>query len=451
MNLVFENFEKRLNLVDQAEKKHDGQGRVCISPYANRINVLITEHKDLHGIREEDWLFFQQDEEKHKWSINNYSVDQIRDNNIKYIIPVGVHESPETWAGFRGHYDSIFNLLSDTYLQHLREGRAYLLFDNSLEGYHTDWLFDFFCKETKRLSIDPQNVILITGNSQLQDRAEEWEKRTGEKCIRAFGYTHFEFDMFVNIGHYNSIGQNIPTFEDHIKYKENNPQSIKPFNCLNRKPRDHRVIFYNKLFHAGLLPDGHISMNPWVNERSHDSINIDGWKPDVSQLEHSHQFTPMRWDGTDNIANPRDKISRLNEKSMLNSWCTIVSEAQYEDSQQSVFLSEKTFKPIACSHPFQILGAKGSLKELKKLGYLTFNNLYDESYDELDNLERMEAIVDNCRSLADNNQALQHFKWMKPRLKYNRNVLAFNSLFKPPQGFHLLNRLCNTKLEKVII
>ncbi len=72
---------------------------------------------------------------------------------------------------------------------------------------------------------------------------------------------------------------------------------------------------------------------------------------------------------------------------MLYFWCTVVSEAQYNDSQKSIFLSEKTFKPIACSHPFQILGAKGSLKELRKLGYLTFENLFDESYDELDNIE----------------------------------------------------------------
>jgi hypothetical protein len=34
-------------------------------------------------------------------------------------------------------------------------------------------------------------------------------------------------------------------------------------------------------------------------------------------------------------------------------------------------------------------------------------------------------------------------------LKYNRNVLTFNALFKPPKGFHKFNRLCNTASEKV--
>ena len=192
-------------------------------------------------------------------------------------------------------------------------------------------------------------------------------------------------------------------------------------------------------------------MNTWADHREHSTVNIDGHHIDVDQLEHAHQFLPMRWDGTDNIPNARDKIARLNEKSMLNSWCTIVSEAQYNDSQQSVFLSEKTFKPIACSHPFMILGAKGSLKELRKMGYLTYGNLYDESYDDLENLERLNAIVENCRKLADNNQPLRHFKWMKHRVNYNRNVLAFNSLFKPPKGFHLLNRICNTTSEKISI
>ena len=450
MNLVYENIENMLNLADNGEQ-HE-QSRICVSPYANRINILCTEHRNLHVQPDEYWVFFQDGTERSKWEINTYSIeDVIKDPSIKYLIPVGVHEAPRVWAGYTGKYDSIFNLLNETYLKHLREGRAYILFDNTLEGYHSDRMFEFFNDECNRLKINHDNVILLTGNAQLEDRAEEWTKKTGKKCIRTIGYTHFEFDVYLNIDHYNSIGQNIPSFDDHVKYKTNNPHLIKAYNCLNRKPRDHRIVFFNKLFHAGLLPDGHVSMNPWSHERTHDSLNIDGWKPDVSQLEHSHQFTPMRWDGTDNWDNAQDKIARLNEKSMLNSWCTIVSEAQYNDSQGSVFLSEKTFKPIACSHPFQILGAKGSLKELKKLGYLTFGHLFDESYDELDNIERMELIVDNCRSLADNRDALQHFKWMKARVEYNRNVLTFNALFKPPKGFHLLNRLCNTQLEKVLL
>lgn len=447
MNLVFENLETSLNL---AGEDKNGNERICLSPYANRLNILKTEHRSLHEKRTEDWIFFQSGEDKIKWNINTYSVeDVVKDPSIKYIIPVGVHESPLTWAGYAGKYSTIFDLVSDTYLKHLREGRAYILFDNTLEGYHTDWLFDFFYDEAVRLSIDPSNIILTTGNAQLEQRAEEWEKKTGKKCIQTLGYTHFEFDVYLNIDHYNRKGQNIPTYEDHLKYKDNNPLLIKPYNFLNRKPRKHRIALFNKLFQAGLLPDGLISMNPWIDEVLHEAIDIDGWSPEVQELEHSHQFTPMRWDGTDNLTNPGDKIARLNEKSMLNSWCTIVSEAQFDDSQQSVFLSEKIFKPIACSHPFQILGAKGSLKELKKLGYLTFDNLFDESYDELDNIERLDAIVENINSLADNNNWPNHFRWMKPRLKYNRNVLTFNALFKPPKGFHKFNRLCNTAPEKV--
>ena len=43
--------------------------------------------------------------------------------------------------------------------------------------------------------------------------------------------------------------------------------------------------------------------------------------------------------------------------------------------------------------PFIILGSKGSLKYLRKLGYKTFHPYIDESYDDLDDKDRFVAIV----------------------------------------------------------
>ena len=116
MNLVFENKEKQLNLAGNDDL--NDQSRICVSPYANRMNILCTEHRNLHTKVDEDWVFFQKGTEKHKWEINTYSIDDvIKDPSIKYLIPVGVHESPEVWVGYKGPYDSIFNLINETYLK----------------------------------------------------------------------------------------------------------------------------------------------------------------------------------------------------------------------------------------------------------------------------------------------------------------------------------------------
>jgi hypothetical protein len=50
-----------------------------------------------------------------------------------------------------------------------------------------------------------------------------------------------------------------------------------------------------------------------------------------------------------------------------------------------IFVTEKTFKPIAYYHPFIILGQPGILKRIQQLGFETFDNIFDESYDNLVN------------------------------------------------------------------
>jgi hypothetical protein len=48
-------------------------------------------------------------------------------------------------------------------------------------------------------------------------------------------------------------------------------------------------------------------------------------------------------------------------------------------------VSEKIFKPLAYQHPFVVFGSVDTLKYLKREGFETFSNLWDESYDAIDN------------------------------------------------------------------
>jgi hypothetical protein len=60
-----------------------------------------------------------------------------------------------------------------------------------------------------------------------------------------------------------------------------------------------------------------------------------------------------------------------------------------------VFITEKTIKPLAFRHPFVIYGMQGVLRTLHTWGFETFNNLWDESYDEIsDSLARRDAVVE---------------------------------------------------------
>jgi hypothetical protein len=75
---------------------------------------------------------------------------------------------------------------------------------------------------------------------------------------------------------------------------------------------------------------------------------------------------------------------------------TLVAESMIDNAWP--FLTEKTYKPLGMHHPFMIVGDRGSLHQLRALGFETWGNLWDESYDDLESpSERIRCVVENAR------------------------------------------------------
>lgn len=56
-------------------------------------------------------------------------------------------------------------------------------------------------------------------------------------------------------------------------------------------------------------------------------------------------------------------------------------------------ISEKSFKPIAYYHPFITFGSVDTLKYLQRQGFATFDNLWDESYDAIQDDDQRHQVV----------------------------------------------------------
>lgn len=100
-----------------------------------------------------------------------------------------------------------------------------------------------------------------------------------------------------------------------------------------------------------------------------------------------------------------------------NTYYSIVSETLIDTG--SILVSEKTFKPIAFRHPFMIAGQQNILSYIKKLGFETFENLFDESYDtEYNYYARLSLIENNVKNFQRtpyNNITLE-------KLEHNHNL-----------------------------
>lgn len=425
VNFVFENLENSRNFINNWQTNSAGADRFTVAPIFNRVNV------------------FHHNKEKFKDVLQQYSIENKPD---KYIIAIGGNNNPNHWAGGNywnrpeyGHpkpHPSFFEFINQTYLEDLKNNKAFLLMDSSFEGYHDDFIFNFFHDECIKYEICPSRIIFVSGNSIIKERYRIWLMfNPQEKNINVIPHSHFENDVYLNSLDINS---NIPSFEKQYEYKSLNLDKIKIYSNLNKKQREHRVFFYSLLYSNNLLDDGLVSMNEVpVGNRLYCGTTMSR-----KLTENFTKTLPsLIYEQSNEIYDPGFYINRIHPQVYLDSWVSVISEARFEDEEGTVFLSEKIFKPIACNHPFMVMGNRNSLIELKKLGYETFSNFFDESYDSQTNFYRMESIIKTLKDIKKIKNKLSWFKDMEKILKYNYEVLRYNVMEDLPNTFKEIQKI----------
>jgi hypothetical protein len=84
---------------------------------------------------------------------------------------------------------------------------------------------------------------------------------------------------------------------------------------------------------------------------------------------------------------------------------------------QTFMPTEKTARPLLTKTPFIAFGPKHYLKNLKRLGFKTFNEYIPEDYDNYEGLERLHKIAEVVDTVKDLNKTV-----MEPILEHNKNV-----------------------------
>jgi Rps23 Pro-64 3,4-dihydroxylase Tpa1-like proline 4-hydroxylase len=423
MKLIFENIEDWLNFTDCNDINASGIGRFGVSPLILASNVYYRTNK-----------------------LKPYYTTHHSTENIKqYIISCGVNHSPDDWTGYNPKVKSFFAHLNEKYLSDLRNNDALLLLDQSFEGYHTDWLWAYFHNQCKEYGVSPKCLIYVTGNMVANETYEKWvENNNLDEKIKVIPYAHFELDMAMSC--YNKVNTTnpLPTFEDHIKYKNDNLGNLKTYACLNKRLRSQRIFFYNYLYNSGILDKGLVSMN----KIEPNDYYFEGQKLDKDVIEKLNETLPSLVYGKPN--NEQDDnfyINRFNDQICLDTFITVISEAHCADFDETMFLSEKTFKVIACNHPFIIMGNKNSMKKLREIGYQTFDGFVDESYDDLPTHERLQRIIETIKKIDNIEDKIKWFEGMENVIKHNYETLI-SKLFKIPDAFSELIEYYNEFFKK---
>ena len=82
---------------------------------------------------------------------------------------------------------------------------------------------------------------------------------------------------------------------------------------------------------------------------------------------------------------------------------SLIAETSYSD--HFTFYTEKTVKPILAQRLFITISGRYALRNLRQIGFQTFDNVLDKSYDSTAGLqERCKQALDQVRYLESQNQ-----------------------------------------------
>lgn len=154
------------------------------------------------------------------------------------------------------------------------------------------------------------------------------------------------------------------------------------------------------------------------------------WPIRNSEVEHALDGLQA----TDVIKNFQDKDFCPDVDTLLyqQAFLLVINETAF--NYPNPYLSEKTFKAIASNRPFVIAGAPGTLNLLHNIGFKTFSNIWDESYDQiLDPTDRILAVVNIVEWVCTKsiNELKDLYNEIEDILKYN--FYFYKTQFKSSQ------------------
>ena len=180
------------------------------------------------------------------------------------------------------------------------------------------------------------------------------------------------------------------------------------FSCLVRRHQDWRLAFMADLWHERLLDQSYWSYNtaelPLIFDAESLPVNAALMPNLVAQVESFKTMTPKFCD--DMTSDQHNNHTNVNTEAYTKSMCNIIFETNFDNDSSGVFITEKTWKSIKFGQPFVVVSAAHTLKTLRNHGYKVFDDVIDNSYDEIvDNTQRWKQIVNTLKQIKSRDAA----------------------------------------------
>lgn len=382
------------------------------------------------------------------WIIDNHLIQRLKDsinnnNGYPYMIYLG-NETIHQLENLKYDYSTVRDINEkglDIYLY-----EPLCIYHKNQTVYqeggtkHTEWFYSEFKHDInyKDLRADElDSIIKFAENNDIKDIRVHTNEYNVEKYLPYYKnkVKLLTDDICLKAGWFKKILD--PDFLEH--------KLTKKFFSLNYRYTFHRNLiaafltnFDTKLSWNFKCDYENMSHGPWfkltnpvwnkhrdyikkgvdyINEKS--PFVLDFNFTESSNIDHNYFKNPF----------PQHRvISKIDlyaiEEHYKDIFCEVICETRY--AQPAATYSEKIHQSISYFKPFILVGAPHTLEYLRKNGFKTFNEFWDESYDSIEDHEkRMVKIFDLIQEIDKMNMhdCNELYKRMLPILKHNQKLL----------------------------
>jgi hypothetical protein len=378
------------------------------SDISHKLNSFLCNIKNKNQTKQ--MLYSELTEDNLKFDINFFNIPTLADETIvEYIENVD--------------FDSLF--LPQTLKFIKNNPNIKILFSDEREGsyVYSEKFFSKFYNFYKKNKLNTKQIYFFTNTANISEQYNLFIKRNKMKSFMniefipflvmpesGFSIVECENNKFKTI--FKNETYTIPSIEEIEKKRKYH------YLCLNRNSeRRHRPQLVLELIKNDIFQKGKVSLLKSKGLEEYSKSNLDYQKLIVEK----YPFVIDEEDAN-KVAGMHGYLTK--KKMWLDTYFSVVSETSVLNN--TVFITEKTIRPMIYYHPFIVWGNPKTLYYLKKLGFETFPEFFDEDYDNIiDNDKRLEHIVNNLNRLCEMDLSEIHdlYQKVKPKLIHNYNLL----------------------------
>ena len=341
---------------------------------------------------------------------------------------------------YLGDNDYVFKTFTNYFKTYNKP--TFLVIDDSYEGL-TDIEFLIILKD----AVEKYNIsdwVILSNNKRLPIMIK---RVFGE---RKYYNNYVYFNVQLSLDRFDGI--DLKTQPD--TWNGNSNLRKKKYLCLNRQERLHRLQTVDYLAQYDLLKHGFVSCplgqyndvlnGTFENEsnKKYRDQNLQTANFSLEQVERLNNTLPLELDLNEQTYSSMARNLPSIEDYFSESYYSIITEGDFYQSSMRKAITEKVFKCFLYKHPFIIIGLPNSLELVRELGFMTFSEFVDESYDEIeDDTQRLVSALEQVKILTNKNihKIEEMYNGIQEILEHNRQ--HYLQLHKQKQPIVLLQRI----------